>query len=162
VSGATAGAPPARLVVAGRWLAITALLNLIWELAQLPLYTIWTEAPHRVVFLAALHCTAGDVAIAAVALLAALLLLGWTWPAANFLRVAIATVVFAVNLHDLQRMAERQHSQCLALLLDNADDTPTRYRRSTTAAVGRRPISGLRCRKTTASSLMDLNLHQKV
>lgn len=97
MSGATAGAPPARLVVAGRWLAITALLNLIWELAQLPLYTIWTEAPHRVVFLAALHCTAGDVAIAAVALLAALLLLGWTWPAANFLRVAIATVVLAVT-----------------------------------------------------------------
>jgi hypothetical protein len=50
-----------------------------------------------VVFLAALHCTAGDVAIAAVAPLAALLLLGWTWPAANFLRVAIATVVLAVT-----------------------------------------------------------------
>jgi hypothetical protein len=96
VGGAASGVSPSRLVVAACWLAITALFNLIWELAQLPLYTIWTERPHRAAFLAALHCTAGDVAIAAVTLIVALLLFGRTWPAMNFLRVAVATIVLAV------------------------------------------------------------------
>jgi hypothetical protein len=96
VSGVATDASPGRLVAAGRWLAITALLNLIWGLAQLPLYTIWIEAPHRVAFLAALHCTAGDVVIAAVTLFVALLLFGRTWPVAHFLRVAIATIMLAV------------------------------------------------------------------
>jgi hypothetical protein len=96
VPGAATGVPPAKLAVAGRWLAIAALLNLAWELAQLPLYSIWADAPHRVAFLAALHCAGGDVAIAATALTAALLLVGRTWPAANFARVAVATVVLAV------------------------------------------------------------------
>jgi len=96
VPGAAAGAPPARLAVAGRWLAITALLNLAWELAQLPLYSIWADAPHRVAFLAALHCAGGDVVIAATALTTALLLVGRAWPAANFASVAVTTVVLAV------------------------------------------------------------------
>ena len=87
---------PAKLAVAGRWLAVTGLLNLAWEAAQLPLYTIWTQAPRRVAFLAALHCTAGDVVIAAASLAASLLLFGRAWPAANYGRVAIATVAVTV------------------------------------------------------------------
>jgi hypothetical protein len=38
-------------------------LNLVWEVAQLPLYDIWHEAsPGRIAF-AVLHCTVGDVLI---------------------------------------------------------------------------------------------------
>ncbi len=42
--------------------------NLIWEFAQLPLYTIWrTGTPGEIVF-AAVHCTGGDILIAGAAL----------------------------------------------------------------------------------------------
>ena len=47
-----------------RWAALAAVLNVIWELAQLPLYTIYeTGTPSWIAFAVA-HCTAGDVLIA--------------------------------------------------------------------------------------------------
>lgn len=52
-----------------RYLPGTAAADLLWELAQAPLYTIWTEKPLRSVLYAVLHCTAGDVLIAACVLL---------------------------------------------------------------------------------------------
>ncbi len=45
---------------------ITAPLSLIWEIAHLPLYTIWWEQPLRDSLMAAIHCTFGDVAVAFV------------------------------------------------------------------------------------------------
>jgi hypothetical protein len=49
-------------------------LNLAWEVAQLPLYTISTASPSEIVF-AIVHCTLGDVLITAGSLLLALLLI---------------------------------------------------------------------------------------
>lgn len=50
-------------------------LNLAWEAAQLPLYTLWNEAgPGRLAF-AVLHCTAGDVLIGTSAMFLALILM---------------------------------------------------------------------------------------
>ncbi len=43
---------------------ITAPLFLIWEIAHLPLYTIWRDQPFRESITAAIHCTFGDVAVA--------------------------------------------------------------------------------------------------
>ena len=38
-------------------------LNLIWEVAQLPLYTLWSEGRWPDILFAVVHCTAGDVLI---------------------------------------------------------------------------------------------------
>jgi hypothetical protein len=50
---------------ASRWAALSLALNLVWEVAQLPLYTIFRdESPARVAY-AVVRCTAGDGLIAA-------------------------------------------------------------------------------------------------
>jgi hypothetical protein len=60
-------------------------LNLGWEIAQLPLYTIVSEATPAYLAFSVLHCTAGDVLIAFSSLMAALILTGarnvasWNW-----------------------------------------------------------------------------------
>lgn len=51
-------------------------LNLAWEIAQLPLYTIWANAPIGAAAGAVVHCTMGDVLIAGAALLIAWLVTG--------------------------------------------------------------------------------------
>lgn len=59
-------------------------LNLLWEVAQLPLYDIWYEASSGEIAFAVLHCTAGDLLIginsAIVALLLAAVLYRTTHP----------------------------------------------------------------------------------
>ena len=49
---------------AARWAALAAVLNLIWEVAQLPLYTIYESGTALWIAFAVAHCTAGDVVIA--------------------------------------------------------------------------------------------------
>jgi hypothetical protein len=64
------------------WLAA---LNLAWEAAQLPLYTLWTEATPGYIAFSVLHCTLGDVIIGMAALGVALIvtrapdLARWHW-----------------------------------------------------------------------------------
>jgi len=86
------------LNVLRRYLAAMALGNLIWEFAQIPLYTLWeTGSPSEIVF-AVLHCTGGDILIATSALLAALFLLGSSqWPEAGYRRVGLATVLIGLG-----------------------------------------------------------------
>ena len=44
-----------------RYIVVIGLGNLVWEFAQLPLYTIWhTGSPGEILF-AVLHCTGGDI-----------------------------------------------------------------------------------------------------
>ncbi|MBI2297137.1 MAG: hypothetical protein HYU76_14125 [Betaproteobacteria bacterium] len=81
--------------VALRFVPALAALSLVWEVAQLPLYTLWEEGmPQQVVF-AVLHCTVGDVLIGLSALLLALTATragpwrGWRWPELT----AVATVI---------------------------------------------------------------------
>jgi hypothetical protein len=66
-------ARPAWKFILLRFIPLLALLNLAWEMAQLPLYTIWHEAPWRDIAYAVVHCTAGDVLIGVFALLATLI-----------------------------------------------------------------------------------------
>lgn len=49
-------------------------LNLVWETAQLPLYTLWSEASAGTIAFSVAHCTAGDIAIGAAALIMVLIL----------------------------------------------------------------------------------------
>ena len=92
------GDPAAWRFVLGHYLPALAVFNLLWEVAQLPLYTLWTEAPPAYIAYAVLHCTVGDVLIGAGALLAALIatragaLHEWRWA-----RVAVVAVLFGLG-----------------------------------------------------------------
>lgn len=75
------------------YLVVTLVLSLVWETAQLPLYTIWTEGTAGAWAFAVLHCTAGDVLIALAVLAGALVAVGNTaWPTRRAGRVAIVTM----------------------------------------------------------------------
>lgn len=64
-----------------QWLGLSALLHLIWEIAQLPLYTIYAEGDLATIAFAVGHCTAGDVVIATgTYLVAALVARNGRWP----------------------------------------------------------------------------------
>jgi hypothetical protein len=84
-------------VLLRRYLGFVAFANLAWEVAHLPLYSIWQEgSPQEIVFAIA-HCTAGDILIATNALVLALVLCGSReWPEQSFARVATAAIVFGV------------------------------------------------------------------
>lgn len=71
--------------------------NLVWELAQLPLYTIWHDGTVNGIVFAVLHCTGGDLLIAGAALLGALLIAGDRhWPRARFRTVAAIAILGAL------------------------------------------------------------------
>lgn len=77
-----------------RYFVASALGNLIWEFAQLPLYTVWQQGSGPQVVVAAVHCTGGDILIAASSLVAALILVGnGSWPRESFHTVASLTIV---------------------------------------------------------------------
>ena len=92
--------PDARRFIA-RYLAWLAGLSLVWEVAQLPLYTIWSEAPASKIAFAVAHCTAGDVLIGAAALLIALLAMRapalehWNWVAIGLIAILIGVAYTA-------------------------------------------------------------------
>lgn len=73
--------------------------NLVWEIAHLPLYTIWRESLERRAF-AVFHCTLGDALIATATLVMAVVFFGsraWSVGASQSRRVAAATIVMAVG-----------------------------------------------------------------
>lgn len=49
------------------------LCSLAWEIAQLPLYTLWAEAHLGKIVSAVMHCTAGDLLIGMTSLILAML-----------------------------------------------------------------------------------------
>lgn len=65
-----------------RYLPALLAFSLVWELAQLPLYTLWREASPGYLAFAVLHCTAGDLLFgsAAVALSLSFLRVGSVRP----------------------------------------------------------------------------------
>ena len=85
------------LRVLWRYLLFVTAANLLWEVAQLPLYTIATTGSGTEIAFAIAHCTAGDLIIAALSLALALAVLGGAaWPARRFLPVAISAVAIGV------------------------------------------------------------------
>jgi len=90
-----------------RWyLAIGAAANLIWEVAQLPLYTIWWDQSFKAIAFAVVHCTAGDVVLAGSLVITALAVVGRSdWPAHQFGTVSLlATALGLVATVYLERM----------------------------------------------------------
>lgn len=80
-----------------RYLTVALPAHLAWEFAQMPLYTTWETESARTVVAAVLHCTAGDVLIAAGTLELAVIGFGKAyWPARNSRCVAIATILLGV------------------------------------------------------------------
>lgn len=89
-------APP-QTRTAIRFLLGLAAGNLLWEMAHMPLYTLWLTGTWPAIAYAILHCTAGDVMIAATCLALALALFGRSgWPDHGFRAVALATILFAL------------------------------------------------------------------
>lgn len=84
--------------IALRFAPLLAILNLLWEIAQLPLYTIWYEAGWEDIAFAVAHCTAGDVLLGVFALMLALAATGAgpliAWRSA---RVAAVTIALSVS-----------------------------------------------------------------
>lgn len=73
-------------------------LNLLWEVVQLPLYTIWLSGSTQEIIVAVLHCTVGDAVIAISALTLALILLGTGhWPKQRYLAVGVVAVLFGLT-----------------------------------------------------------------
>jgi len=73
-------------------------LHLLWEVMQLPLYTIWTSGTAGQRWYAVAHCTGGDVMIAALTLLAALAIAGSSrWPRERQSAVWLIAVVLGVG-----------------------------------------------------------------
>lgn len=80
-----------------RYLVAVAVGNLVWELLQMPLYTIWRTGSWGEIIFAAVHCTGGDILIALSSLTIALLLLGNSnWPTDRFRAVAALTILLGV------------------------------------------------------------------
>lgn len=80
-----------------RYFRVIVLGNLVWEFAQLPLYTLWTTGSPMEIAFAVLHCTGGDMVIAGATLVGSLLLLGTAdWPRDRFLPVAAATLISGI------------------------------------------------------------------
>lgn len=81
-----------------RYLAIVIPANFAWEIAQIPLYSIWREASPADVAFAILHCTGGDALIAAASFGLALLVTGRhaRHLGAARRRVAVTTIAIAV------------------------------------------------------------------
>lgn len=81
-----------------RYLWGSFLVHLVWEVVQLPLYTLWTTGTSSQQAFAILHCTAGDTMIAGLALLLVLSLINQpAWPAAGGRAVWVGVVILGVG-----------------------------------------------------------------
>ena len=81
-------------------LALTFLtLNLVWELLQLPLYTIWWSDRWPQIAFALFHCTLGDLLIGAIAFTLALIISrqGCSVARVTGVRVAVITTIIGVS-----------------------------------------------------------------
>lgn len=82
------------LAHSARYLALATVLNLGWEILQLPLYTIWTAGSPTQQAWAVAHCTVGDALIATSCLGIAILITGQrAWPHSQYWSVAAAATV---------------------------------------------------------------------
>lgn len=70
-----------------------------WEIAQLPLYTLWWTGTAADVAFAVLHCTLGDLVIATSSIVAALMVFGRGWPSewTSFRNVMLAATILGLG-----------------------------------------------------------------
>ena len=99
-----------------RYLGVSIVANLVWEILQLPLYTIWTTGTRKQQAFAVVHCTVGDAMIAGLSLLAALALFARRRGRALVLLASMRRAWRSVSATHLQRMAEHWRARELGLL----------------------------------------------
>ena len=93
----------ARSLILFRYLPAIAALNLAWESAHVPLYTVWTERTAGYVAYAVVHCTVADVLVAGASLALALVLTRaadaarWRWATIVFLTILIGVAFTALS-----------------------------------------------------------------
>jgi hypothetical protein len=88
---------PRWLAAIRRYLVAVACGNLLWEIAQLPLYTLWRDGTASSIASAVFHCTVGDLVIATIILVGALAILGSSnWPDEGPLGVGVTAVCVGV------------------------------------------------------------------
>jgi hypothetical protein len=91
-----------RKTIFAKYFFLTTSLNFVWEVFHLPLYTLWSEAPIESIVYSVLHCIAGDVFIALIALSIGLVL-AWArnFPLERFWTVATITILagFAYTIY---------------------------------------------------------------
>ena len=81
-----------------RYMAFVASASLIWEIAHLPLYSIWLTATPPELAFAVFHCTGGDILIALSSLTLALIAVGSPgWPRESRRPVLVLTVLIGVG-----------------------------------------------------------------
>ena len=79
------------------WAAVSFALNLVWEVLQLPLYTIGRTGTLPQLAFAVLHCTAGDALIAGTSfLVAGTALRTANWPATRPLAGGLTALAFGI------------------------------------------------------------------
>ena len=97
-----------------RFLAVLGGLNLIWEIGQLPLYTLWHDGSWQEIGYAVAHCTTGDVFIALACAIAALAITRWHWPMPGrqstlfllcFIALSVAYTIFSEWLNTTVRLS---------------------------------------------------------
>ena len=81
-----------------RYLGVSIAAHVVWEVLQLPLFTLWTTGTVRQQIFAVFHCTIGDAMIAGLSLLLALAVFAHaTWPRASVTRVYLASLAFGAG-----------------------------------------------------------------
>ena len=81
-----------------RYLAGSFVVHLVWEIVQLPLYTIWTTGTVAQQAFAVLHCTIGDTMIAGLSLLIVLSVADRpTWPRGGSRGIWLALLMLGVG-----------------------------------------------------------------
>ena len=79
-----------------RYLAAVGMGGLVWEFAQMPLYTIWQTLNGGSIAYAAVHCWVGDLLIAASCLGVAILISDRNWPSRHYGRTAVLATALGV------------------------------------------------------------------
>lgn len=79
------------------YIGASAIGHLVWEIVQLPLYSLWRTATRGELAFAVLHCTAGDLLIATSVLVTSLALMrAWHWPRTYALQVAALSILLGI------------------------------------------------------------------
>ncbi len=81
------------LRTAFRYIGAVAAGNLLWEVLQLPLYTLWWTARPPYLLFAALHCWVGDLLIASFSLFFGIVVAGRRWPSCNYVLAGAVAVL---------------------------------------------------------------------
>lgn len=94
---AQTGDPPDWLRTLRLYLGVSIAIHFVWEILQLPLYTLWSTGTVRQQAFAVLHCTIGDAMIAALAMLLALVLTNEAhWPQRGTGRVFMVSLTLGI------------------------------------------------------------------